>query len=509
MIKVVNMIPASLSGESSQDSEPNIAVNPDNPKAIVGTAFTPAPMGGPNAPIYISSDGGNTWALRTVVPGNGPFGTADISVGFGGTGGHLYAGILNGLTTHLQILRTANYAAVTPMTVLLERANEDQPWVVATTTKVKTANRDRVYVGNNNFNTVPKTATVDLSLNAATGAAPAGFGPHRVENGAANPQDGPPVRCAVHPDGTIYAAFDRWKSGYSAAGNYTMDVVVTRDDNWGSGANPFQALGAAGKVVAPNRFIRWNAIMGQERLGGDLAIAVDPNNSGTVWIAWCDRVGGVQGTDWTMHVRRSTDHGATWSADLRTITNAKNPALAVNSNGELGLLYQAFTGTRWVTRLELTFNGWSTAATTVVLHTAPSSTPARTFFPYIGDYVRMIAVGANFYGVFCGNNTPDMANFPSGVTYQRGANWATKTLLSTDGVTHVAPSIDPFFFEWSPPPIPIIAPAPQPVAVSPITREPVITKPQPISIIDPPPPLQPPAATRKPGRRGKGSTIDL
>ena len=509
MIRVVNMIPASLSGESRQDSEPNIAVNPANPKAIVGTAFTPSPTGGPNAPIYISSDGGNTWALRMVVPGNGPVGTSDITVAFADSGNHLYAGILNGLTTNLQILRTANYTSLAAMTVLLQRANEDQPWVVARTTKVKTTTPDRVYVGNNNFNTLPKTATVDLSLNAATAPAPAGFGPHQIEHGAAKPQDGPPTRLAVHADGTVYAAFERWTGGTVAAG-LTMDVVITRDDNWGIGGTPFQALGVNGKTVAPGRFIRWNAIMGQERLGGDLTIAVDPNHSGTVWLAWCDRVGGANGTDWTLHVRRSTDHGATWSGDLRTITNVKNPALAVNSNGELGLLYQAFTGTRWVTTLELTFNAWATPATTVILHTAPSSTPLRSFFPYIGDYVRMLAVGANFYGVFCGNNTPDKANFPNGVTYQRGANWTTKTLLSTDGVTHVAPSIDPFFFEWSPPPIPIIAPHPQPIAVSPITREPVITKPQPISIIDPPPPLQPPAVTRKPARRGgRGSTIDL
>ena len=112
--------------------------------------------------------------------------------------------------------------------------------------------------------------------------------------------------------------------------------------------------------------------------------------------------------------------------------------------------------------------------------------PARTFLPYLGDYVRMIAVGTSFYGVFCGNNTPDLANFPSGVTYQRNANWATKTLLSTDGVTHVPISIDPFFFEWSPPIVPIGVHPPS-VAVAPITREPVITKPQPISIVDPPP----------------------
>ena len=152
--------------------------------------------------------------------------------------------------------------------------------------------------------------------------------------------------------------------------------------------------------------------MGQERLGGDLSIAVDPHNSSIVWVAWCDRVGGATGTDWTMHVRGRPTAARPGRSDLRTIKNAKNPALAVNSNSELGLLYQAFTGSRWVTTLELTSNGWSTAATTIVLHTAPSATPARSFFPYIGDYVRMLAVGTNFYGVFCGNNTPDNAELP-------------------------------------------------------------------------------------------------
>jgi hypothetical protein len=61
----------------------------------------------------------------------------------------------------------------------------------------------------------------------------------------------------------------------------------------------------------------------------------------------------------------------------------------------------------------------------------------------------MIAVGIDFYGVFCGNNTPNMTNFPNGVTYQRNADFTTHTLFDVDGVTPVAPSIDPFFFHWS------------------------------------------------------------
>jgi hypothetical protein len=58
-----------------------------------------------------------------------------------------------------------------------------------------------------------------------------------------------------------------------------------------------------------------------------------------------------------------------------------------------------------------------------------------------------VTVGRTFYGVFCANNTPDHKNFPSGVIYQRNANFATHTLLELDDVTPVPISIDPFFFK--------------------------------------------------------------
>ena len=92
MIRVVNMIPAALGGESRQDSEPNLAVNPADPQEMVGTAFTPAPMGGAFAPIYVSTDGGNTWVLNTIVPSNPA--TGDICMRFGVQGNRLYIGIL-------------------------------------------------------------------------------------------------------------------------------------------------------------------------------------------------------------------------------------------------------------------------------------------------------------------------------------------------------------------------------------------------------------------------------
>ena len=53
LITVVNMIPSSLSGETNQDSEPNLAVNPANLQEIAGTAFTPSPGGSPTrSPIF-------------------------------------------------------------------------------------------------------------------------------------------------------------------------------------------------------------------------------------------------------------------------------------------------------------------------------------------------------------------------------------------------------------------------------------------------------------------------
>ena len=112
--------------------------------------------------------------------------------------------------------------------------------------------------------------------------------------------------------------------------------------------------------------------LGQERIGADLAIAVDPSNSDNVWLAWCDRVGGATGTDRTMHVCHSTDRGQTWgNRNLRTVTNAKNPTLAVNANGLVGLMFQQLVGAgpagRWVTQLE-------TSAT-------PTSPPRRCSAP--------------------------------------------------------------------------------------------------------------------------------
>jgi len=456
MVKVVNVIPQSLSGETRQDSEPNIAVNPANTTQIAITAFTPDPMGGSSAPIFVSTDSGTTWVLNTIVPSqSASTGTGDITTRFAGSG-RFYGGILRlPGSLRLNVLRSANFAAPAVMSVLVDRTNVDQPYTQAATVPSGTdAGKDRVYIGLNDFAASGgKTATVETGLDAA--AASPTFKSLRIEKrgtGTAG-QNGPQIRPAVHTDGTVYAIFYGWRA-FSATSLVTSDVVVVRDDNWATGATPFTALkdpsdNLPGRLVATGVQFTWNGTLGHDRLGGDLSIAVDPSNSSILYIAFCD----VQGGSYTIHIRRTTDRGQTWSADLKTVSSAKNPALAIAASGKVGLAYQRVTGSgstqRWDTHVELTTDNFATTQD-LVLASVPANTPAPTFLPYIGDYMHMMTVGNTFYGVFSANNLPDPANFPQGVTYHRNHDFTTKKLFAVNGTTEVAPSIDPFFFSITP-----------------------------------------------------------
>jgi hypothetical protein len=459
---LVNMIPNSLSGESEQDSEPMLTVNPNNPQQIVGTAFTPNPLGGNLAPVYVSTDGGQTWTLNAIVPAGGDM-TGDITVAFGPQSNDLYAGILKmpqpQQDTELNILRTSNFQAPTPMTVLVDRFGSDQPFIQAATASAGGA--DHVYVGDNDFNLRPgKTSTVDFSLNAA--AAATAFKNAGIESRTSAQQNGPQVRTACHRSGVTYVAFYGWRkqSGSFPANTLmiTADVVVVRDDTGASGVNPFTSLvdpsdHLPGRKVATGvKFpFRRNGKPqeGQQRLGGDLSIAVNPADSKVVYLSFC----GLVGTQYTLHVRRSTDSGQTWSGDLLTVPFGINAGLAVNANGDPGLLYQQLTGTgagaHWITHFRTASGAAPTNWSDLVLSDHPAMNPAKQFDPYLGDYAYLTSVGNNYYGVFSASNEPDLTHFPNGVTYQRNHNFTSKTLTNLAGAP-VPISIDPFYFRFTP-----------------------------------------------------------
>ena len=39
--------------------------------------------------------------------------------------------------------------------------------------------------------------------------------------------------------------------------------------------------------------------------------------------------------------------------------------------------------------------------------------------PRLGDYLHLLAMGKDFYGIFSASNVPDQSRFPYGVTFQR------------------------------------------------------------------------------------------
>jgi hypothetical protein len=441
--RVVNVIPNTLSDETRQDSEASVSANPANPRQIALSAFTPDPAGSGNAPIFVSTDGGNAWALNVCVPGGNM--TGDISLRFPGTEGRLYAGILRGDNTNMDILRAASFPPVGLMTVLIDRSGPDQPWVEAAWAGADGGTRDRVYVS---FNT--GTAEEQFSLDAATGAAPAGFG-GAVDIEARTGSDRPSVRTAVHRAGVVYATFIGVRPGGS-------DIVVVRDDNGGGGG--WTALrdppAPAGDGLAGRRVVSGvtvppvGTLLGSVRVSSRIAIAVDPRNRRRVYLAWCDGMPGVA-TGFRLHLRRSDDGGTTWTGDLRTINQVTNPGLAVNIRGTVGLLYQRLTtpagGNRFETHLEISDDRFATVRADLLLANLPDL--GGTFQPTIGDYANLVAVGKDFHGAFCGFNQPVTANFPNGVTYLRNADFPNQRLLGNDGVTVRPASIDPFYVFFS------------------------------------------------------------
>jgi hypothetical protein len=365
----------------------------------------------------------------------------------------------------------------TPMTILLKRKHTDQP-ILAT---AATGGNQVVAVGANDFHmwsdnpsSICRTGSVYLST------APFdkdGFTSHCVARRliANTMPRTPAVRTAVHRDGTVYALFYR-----PVLTGDRVDVVVVRaDGDQLQSADPFTALkdlpdgdtdeSAAGTESAdcdrhdgkpgirvatcvPNPFKVASNDFGQERrVQSQLSVVVHPTNSSTVYIAWASSVRGADAPRLHLHVQVSTDRGETWSDRNGVIVaNAINPSLAIAADGTVGLLYQRLTdGTcpvnpvRWETRIDL-FDANLTSPVSTQLASVKACAPARVGVPYIGDYLRLQAVGNDFYGVFSASNDLATGTFPATLKFPR--RHSGTTLTDKDG--NVVPvSIDPFFFK--------------------------------------------------------------
>jgi hypothetical protein len=460
-VRVVDMIPASLSAETNQDSEPHLTVDPRDPRRMAASAFTPDPQRSGMAPIFTSLDGGKTWRLNAIVPGASEFGMmADMTLRFGPQSGRLYAATLDA-NQHLNILRATDLEAPGPMELLVDRAEDDQPWIEAFSSGSSLG--EHVVVASNNFLGRPKTASFDLSPDASKGPPPAGFQGlgTPIEFRKTSGQDAPSVRAVPHADGTVYIAYIRWTAMGDSGVPTRGDIVVARDDHRGTGNAAFRSLVDPGDQlpgIVVQRDARFPALnqpgsfLGHQRVGSSLSLAVDPRDSAVVYVAWGD---GSTGRNHALHLRRSVDRGNTWSPDLKVIPNATNPALAVNDSGLAAFLYQSLDPKRpmWSTHVALSRDHFSTILRTLTLAQGLEILPTK-FDPLLGDYDHILAIGNTFYGVFSSANTPIPEWFPYGdpFEHQRYADLRLHKLFAdAEHKKTVAPSVDPFFFEISPP----------------------------------------------------------
>ena len=450
-VTVIDIIPASQSDENFNNTEPFVSVDPAAPLTIAASAFMtvsgPSTFGG----LFVSYDGGNTWGINNILPSAvGAYNTGDITMHHTNSG-NLYAGILLGGAGYEEwILRTTDPSLSTPMTSIWQGTyTQDQPHTDARTVLGwYDPGKERYWIGDHHLGLMDQSAD---SMDAAVASAATSV----FDLDPTSPALGDHWECRTRSaaDGRVYAAYYRLLS--SISGGQNRNVMVVRDDNWGNSATPFQSLnGANGVTVAASVPVSQDTSggNGHEWICGDLYLAVNPNDSANVYLAWSDAVGSAN----TLHLQQSTNAGVTWQPDMLTINEARNGAVAVNSQGKVAFLYQQLVGTspnwHWETHLRRLSGGTWDDTTLATFNVDGTNHYFSGQNRILGDYLGLVAAGKNFYGIFSSDNDPTNSTFPAGVSFLRNMTApgvSPATLLGNDGVTPVTPSTDPFFFRTS------------------------------------------------------------
>jgi hypothetical protein len=451
VFRVVDIIPHDDSKEANQNSEPSIAVNPVNPLQMFAGSFGPEGSPFNHNPFFLSTDGGATWTS---------FGTLDDddkSIAWKADGSAILVTPLVGDPIDTYSVTVTDSGFGSPINHYVGSNDNDQPWV-------RTGPSDHVYVAFNDLGASGgKTASVNVSPTGGTsyttvtldrigGSAP----------GAA--QDDPAVRLAVN-GGRVYAVFDRWTSTVENDANgqrYNSDLVIVRSDN--GGADGFTAIGAGGNGITAANHIGVFAdaqntplTIGQERIaGGDLAIAVDPNNADHVVVAYTNAPGPNGAGVVQLVVTESFDGGVDWTQKVSTPSSSRSgqPGIAILANGAIGLLYNNYDPTTdQLSQHLLTTTDDFATSNDVTLATESNSISAALFDPYQGDFFDLGGLGNTFYGIFSASNADDGANAQfTNTTFDRRfvGMPGTSGFRLTDANGNAVPfSIDPFFFAYS------------------------------------------------------------
>lgn len=465
-VRLVNVIPKLYSGESRNNPEPGVGVNPNNALIIGYTAHllgNDLCVNPKRSGVFTSASGGNNWTLRCVLKENVGAYPGDLTIRFNGEGSWAYVSHLRPKRLHFVGTQT-NLLTVKELLSgeFAKLTAADQPQV-----RTRPGSAEEEFgIAMIDGDHTEGSCSFARFLWADKASDPAAFTSECLDfRSLERPWA---IRLTMHKDGFTYATYLR--SETLEDGSSIGSVVVVRGTPSASGGTlddlkhdvgtaECPADSKLGVIVVCGVPLPWepgygpdvNEVFGWEVRRGSLAIAVDPNDWKKVYVAWGD--GSVMGSQLTLRVRGSSDGGATWGEDLFKITDATNPALAVDEKGRLGFLYQRFIASsrRWETHLAWTAVTGS-AGNDIVLADAPAGDEQMPLAsdlegPYQGDFADLVAVRGSFFGAFSAWNDPKLMVFPSGVRYNRLCSGGE--LRNAFGNV-VAPSIDPYFFEVQP-----------------------------------------------------------
>ncbi|GAB7184733.1 hypothetical protein ATKI12_4564 [Kitasatospora sp. Ki12] len=319
--------------------------------------------------------------------------------------------IVTGSTTDPTKLASWSWNNPTPTTTQITSAagtNADQPWLIVNQ-DTTTPSQDNVYVGYQDFRAAVPHDHVAVSLNNASpvditrdNAAGTGTLSGGVINGG--------LRLAAdHRNGAMYALYQQG-GGTTQPENVTLMLNRTTNagQNWTLGGNANGIAVTTDNTRQGNAGYKFGGVNSLQ--GGVDHVAVDPTN-GDVYVAYGADVSGNN----QIRIRRLTDNGTGGmnvggAVNVSASTNAALPSVAVLNDGTVGVLYLTNDGTNasgfpeFTAHLARSTDHGATFTDTVLQsYTTKVGTASNPNERLFGDYQQLKAVGNTFYGAFIGN----------------------------------------------------------------------------------------------------------
>jgi hypothetical protein len=428
---VSNVDPTLTSTDKFGDSEPAIAINAGNPNEIVITAFSGFNWTNPgtnppgDAPLWLTTDGGNTWSKDQTIPSpdgvGGKFCPCDQTIDYG-RNNELFGSFLTVDPTNIYSGSTANPGDVNSwqwplvkhqatLTDFGAPNNADQPWLLVNPDPF-VSTQDNAYVAYDDFS---GCCSPKMRVSTALGTAPPFF-VRDVLTGVSSPFINPGHRLGVDAGtGFVYELYQvriaPGADGVSQNINFVLNRSTDGGATWGLNGSTTGIVVANADSTQPRpKFGTVNAL-----LGGVDHVAVD-HVSGDVYVVHGNR-DAVTGNNRLSIVRLVNDGKGGLAIAARTFVTgqvqAALPSVAVNASGVVGILYDTFDGFSttgfpiFSAHLAISRNQGSSFSDQVLeTFLSPATDNGNGRQRVLGDYQQLKAVGNVFYGVFTGNGVP-------------------------------------------------------------------------------------------------------